>query len=732
VNEDRLRRHLADKAAGVDAKPGDPANLKARSANPLLVMGAGLALVALFGAGLAWLLPAGDETNAAAETTVAAETTETTLGVMLEQSSTAATIAVATPGIASDLPPLTAGDGPTLNWQSGQLPEGVWVSGIIPYGDGFLAWGQESQFEADSPPPMQLWRSGDGLEWTSLEATGLDAASEFWVSSMVAAGQRLLAVGIAYDTPPTQSAAHSYYPPTGERNILLTSADGTSWDSTELAVQPSGPTGNAGEYWSSGQPLLATRGDLVVVLTTQALTFDPYIVVADKLGEDARDIGGMSYGPDSIEVLGGVDGNEVIATFTPEELGIDPSYLANGGGGPRETRSAAYISTDGGVTFNAATTSGLDDLGYANGIVTTADGFVISGEQQTTGDQYPTGPAAWRSVDGVGWTKTQPFSSGWLTDLDGYGDLVVGAGENLVVSFDGGATFNRVEGPAFDPVADLEFSVDQVKAGPFGALATGSAWAPGPPPPPLEVEVDGLIYREVYAVSTSNYSVGPTVTITDAASGEVVFSRDDFWKPDHITYDLSGESITFNSPETGEPIVTVDWNEVRPSGPLDNTGTATVERDGLTVTIEFGDVGPGRVVITDTASGEVLFDQDNVFTPSYIQQDTDGYTILDPDTGEPIMRLDYTMLNEAYSTQTVDTGSQEPGVVLWFSADGEAWSRQSMTEAFGVAGWAQAVAVGADRVVVSIQPNDQFAPRTEEEAIAYVPPPTQVWVGTLP
>lgn len=728
MNEDRLRQHLADKAAAVDATPGDPANLEAHSANPLLVMGAGLALVAVLGAGLAWLLPEPDDTDAAADTS------QTTVALSVEEGSSSPTpSAMAAPGTGSDLPALTAGDGPVLSWQSGRIADGVFVNGIIPYGDGFVAWGQESPIEADASPPMQLWRSSDGLEWTALDATGLDVAGNFWVASMVAAGQRLVAVAVAYDPPPA-SDADRYYLPANERTFLLTSVDGVSWESTELATQPSGPSGNPGAYWSSGQPLLATRGDLVVLLTTQVLSFDPYIVVADQLGEEVGDIGGLSYGPDSIEVLGGVDGNEVIATFTPEELGIDPSYLANGGG-PIDTRAAAYVSTDGGVTFKSRDTSGLANIGYPYGIVSTADEFIVAGERVHQGDPQgePLGDqATWRSADGVSWTEGEPLVSGWLNGMDGFGSLIVGAGDNLVVSFDSGVTFKRVEGLAFDPVADVQFSIHQAETGAFGTLATGAAWQPGPPPPPLEVEVDGLIYREVYDVGTFDANSGPTVTITDAATGEVVFSKDNFWQPEYVSFDTAGDAITFLSPETGEPIITVDGTDIglEYAGPSRNAQPITFEKDGMTFTAEFGDMGLGRVVITDT-SGEVLFDQDNVFTPSYVRQDADGYTILDPDTGEPIMRLDNTILSDAYATQTIDTGSLEESV-LWFSTDGASWSRQSVTEAFGVAGWTQATAVGRDRVVITFQPNAGFSPRPTEQAEVYVAPPTQVWVGTLP
>jgi hypothetical protein len=723
VNEDRLRQHLADKAAGVDATPGDPASLKTHAANPLLVMGAGLALVTLLGAGLAWLLPAADGE-------IAVDTTETTLA-LAQGSADEATSSLRPVGGGSDLPAITAGDGPTLTWQGGQFTEGVWISGIIAYGDGYLAWGQETadqlDYEAGERPSFRLWRSSDGLEWSDIEAQGFGVEGDFWINSMLATDERLVAVGVAFDPPQgLEDGADSHFRPGTERTILMTSADGVSWETTEFTAQQSGPTANPGEHWSSGEPMLAARGDVVVLLSTSRLDFDPYLIIEERLAAEGLEIGGMSWGPDEIEVFG-FEGDEVIATFTPEELGVDPEVLEHGGG-PLETRSNAYISVDGGVTFTEHATSGLDEVGYLNGIVTTTDGFVVSGEQILDSGYVGGAQATWRSADGVAWTRGDPLADGWFSGLASYGDFIVGAGDNLIVSFDAGATFNRVEGPAFDPVADLQFNVELAKTGPFGTIATGSGWQPGPPPPPLEVEVDGLIYREVYGDDPDE--AGPLVTVTDAATGEVVFSKHSFWQPEHITYGADGdEFLTFNSPETGEPLMRVSWQELE-QNPFGSDAT-TIERDGLTFTIDFGDEDERvpHVVIVDSASGEVLFDVENVFTPSYIEQDDTGYTILDLDTGEPVMRIDYEDLERSYADAEFYT---EPEMAMWFSPDGRAWSRQSMTEAFGDSGWTQAMAVGIDRVIVTFQPYDQFGPLTEEEAQSYVPPPTQVWVGTLP
>lgn len=129
------------------------------------------------------------------------------------------------------------------------------------------------------------------------------------------------------------------------------------------------------------------------------------------------------------------------------------------------------------------------------------------------------------------------------------------------------------------------------------------------------MEVDGLIYRETYNVGTFNFRVGPTVTITDAATGEVLFSKENFWQPEHISYDeKAGDTVTFNSPETGEPILTVDWSEfgLGDVGPLGNGESASIEKDGLQLTAELGDRGIDRVVITEIASGDVLFDVEDV------------------------------------------------------------------------------------------------------------------------
>ena len=135
-----------------------------------------------------------------------------------------------------------------------------------------------------------------------------------------------------------------------------------------------------------------------------------------------------------------------------------------------------------------------------------------------------------------------------------------------------------------------------------------------------------------------------------------------------------------------------------------------VEHDGFTVTQPFG--APGPTTITDS-SGAVVATYDeagySAITPDDIpiQPDEDGVTFLDPDTLELIVTIPHEKFDEAHQPIEEimnDLGPEmtEPEMVIVFSADGQAWHGQTVSDAFGFEGYAR-VAVGDDVVLAWVE-----------------------------
>jgi hypothetical protein len=264
--------------------------------------------------------------------------------------------------------------------------------------------------------------------------------------------------------------------------------------------------------------------------------------------------------------------------------------------------------------------------------------------------------------------------------------------------------------------------MEQASVGPFGIVAAGSAYGEGPPPPDLVLEKDGLIYRETY---DENFE--QTVTVTDAATGEVLLEVDNYFSPEWIVE--NDESFTLLDPETGEEIMTISYLDLDLGHDLLGGEIVTVEVDGLIYTEDWAN---DHITVTDAASGEVVVDIPHARQPLHLRQEDDGFTLLDPVTGDELITILYVEMEAAYEKQYAQEDYvQERVMALWYSQDGSAWSRQDQRAAFGDFGYMSGLVSGEDRVVAIFMPEPDSYPQTEDEELAYIAPPSQVWVGTL-
>ena len=713
--KDEIRHHLSSKAEAMQVEvPHEPKKGSRRQA-PLAAAAAAMAMVLAVGVTVPLVSGGDDETDG-----IEIPARNDDLSASTETQTAAAT---RPGGTASSVAPelVAAGDGPTLTWQQGTFPDDGFFYGATAFEGGFLAWGAENrpQEEAEFVSTFALWFSSDGFTWERVDSSGLGVGQNEWVNQVISVDGGLVAVGAAFDPPREARPESSFAPPQNERTVVWSSTDGRTWVRTELDQDL--PTSDTpGELWYGGQALVASSGGRVVMVQSHMLEFDPSSIVEQKLSDlGIVDFNGLGMDDDGVEVFGGQEAEELIAQFSYEELGVDPALFRDG---PQrtETITTSFVSTDGGSSWTRSDTSGFDDLGYLNGMVGTNNGFLAVGDTQYD-QQGGGGPATWTSTDGVNWTKVANVDT-YVYNLSAFGDLIVAPGEKLVLSRDGGSTWNTLTGPAFDDVDDLHFSLDQAAVGAFGIVASGSAWSEGPPPPDLVLEKDGLIYRESY-----DQDYQQTVTVTDAATGEVRLEVDNYYSPEWIVE--NDDSFTVLNPDTGEEVITIGYMQMELGfGGIGNV--VTVEVDGLVYTEDWEQ---DRITVTNAETGEVVVDILSARQPAHMRQDDEGFTLLDPETGEDLMSITYQEMETAYRSQYVEQEVlyEQPVMAVWYSQDGTAWSRQDMRDAFGDSGYMSGLVSGTDRVVVVFMPEPDFYPESEDEALAYTPPPSQVWVGTL-
>ena len=161
----------------------------------------------------------------------------------------------------------------------------------------------------------------------------------------------------------------------------------------------------------------------------------------------------------------------------------------------------------------------------------------------------------------------------------------------------------------------------------------------------------------------------------------------------------------------------------------DGPPVAVISKDGITVTFDemFG-------TVTVSRGDEILLE-----VPLYEETAPEGVTydletstlsFADPESGEVLISLTLAEIQQADQERfgDGDVGMPQEETVILFSQDETSWSVQSIGEAFDVEQGFPRLFVFDDFVLAAVQEVDLRAGFDPE----YVPPPTRIWIGTLP
>ncbi len=243
---------------------------------------------------------------------------------------------------------------------------GAWVTEVVAWDGGFLAYGHED-ISWDEPGPPRTWASGDGVNWTAV-AIALPEGAER-VGRIVAAGDRLW--GLA-SYPPARAGG-----PT--RLLRVRSRDGLAWRRSPLP--------RVGRIEA-----LHPVGDRL------------YLTVTKAQGPDARSTLGVHRSTDSVTwtplAVGRPLGSEIIvARRTLVMVG------SRGGCTTADDRcvAAAWRSTDGGVTWAPKPVTGTPrwaSRAWMTQAAALPDGTLVAVGTELEGWEPST--AAWVSLPGGG------------------------------------------------------------------------------------------------------------------------------------------------------------------------------------------------------------------------------------------------------------------------------------------------------------------------------------------
>ena len=222
-------------------------------------------------------------------------------------------------------------------------------------------------------------------------------------------------------------------------------------------------------------------------------------------------------------------------------------------GGPDEHRFFVWTSVDGSA-WNLVDDA-FPDGAYVGEILPTTNAFVTQGFV----DREDNDEGMWWSADGRSWeaSNTDSIELALNGGLAVWGDKILAVGETddgtrLWTSTDGRTWEQLPPSPTLDHTDQVNISVDQVAAGPYGIVLLGELARAPQPLPQVVIEKDDLILT---ADPETN-----GVTVTDASTGNVLLDTNLF-DPDFVIIDEDDGSVTFLDPDTGEVLITITSEE---------------------------------------------------------------------------------------------------------------------------------------------------------------------------
>ena len=436
--------------------------------------------------------------------------------------------------VASGGPALTSGN---VVWQRVPLPgAGQDINAIVFDGEEFVL------LTMDQRGQPQMFRSTTGLDWAQAPGPQADANNGFWIQSMTAFEDKLVAIGQSFDGARGR-----------ENTVVFTSTPDDGWVRSDLEIEDRVVIGDAEFDTHSWVQSVSVTNEGFTLVGNQGAEINPEFLLADVIDPELLR-NGWGTSPDGLQFFDN-EGREV-ESFTWEELGLDPevgSWLSGG-------KPLLWNSSDGidWVRADAELPSGIQGVGsYVRG--SGFDALLAYGNF---------GSSLWISRDGE-WTRPDiEVVAEALTVFDGK-VIVAGVGVEDGVS----GIWSSSDGVTWDEAPAPPAAINQFYPSAGGLVGLG--WGEAQPVGPAEVEVDGF-------------------TLQSFASGKLVLLDSDGTIVLESFDEGLGEqsSLSFTDPDSGEVIVTVDrddlraaWETVFREQPIERrepTPSIVISNDGVT------------------------------------------------------------------------------------------------------------------------------------------------------
>lgn len=540
--EQRLAQHLGATADGIEAPSGSPGTaigIAHRRRRNRRTFGSSLAAIALVATGIgAYQLSDGDgSVDIAADVDDGEE-------AMVEETTNddEATAATGT----SDPLSLPASTGPSLDWNEVDASTNGWFGGSVVWtGESFVAVTHNTTGSA-------LLRSEDGTTWTE---SNTPDGYDIW--GLQGSGQSLVAWGADTSQYSEETEPVPFIQP--ETAVFVSNDNGNSWD--VLPPIPTTTDDTVSPYvFSSGNVGGAAIVDSTVVVgVSRFIQLDVEKIIEDfgiETDGEAAEFRGWSTSEDAVGICLDEFCNQEF-TITFEELGLTEAESESMWRGSDTT--TVYRSVDGGewVLADLAT-----DTGYTDAILAVGGEFkmCVMGEED--------GSSLYSSPDGLSWTLVSSNNQmgGLTTD-----------GTNLYAQrwdMEGGLVRSTDGGVTWSPLTDGVRGAHQVNGGPSGIVAAGQLYDESFDGPGMSMPVS--LEKDGYLITWQDIGL----TVTEIATGEVVLSFDEEdmdqdEAPETVIEEESDEtgsfSLTFLDPETLEPLVTLNEDDLNEAFNIDTS-----------------------------------------------------------------------------------------------------------------------------------------------------------------
>jgi hypothetical protein len=423
---------------------------------------------------------------------------------------------------------LAAGIEPTLSWRmvDGTVSP-ITGAGIVTTGEGVTyalstAPGARQEDAVDGRVPGAIYRTSDGETWESALI-----GDHRW-NRLAEHDGVLYAVATAPGASGPDASASA--------SVGVSTDAAETWTETELPVEITRPQTSA-ELYANTAVSLGVTSDVTAALVTGSFSVDPSRAIASKLG-DAAASAGWYQTPDGFAVTeveecsgtegSGTEGSDntdppVSRPITPKadeadlcetELGAvswDDLDISD----PLALQQQHLLLSSDGSTWEEVPLP-FDDLFTNAALHGTSSGLLLVATRYTEDGSALGGTSSTRiyhSIDGRSWAETASGANIFLGAVAGDRVIAEAANGSLLVSNDGGLTFDRENLTALIPHQGEAF-VGRSAAGPLGFAAVFTVIEPEPGNADDEAAIVGPEeFRDYELLVTS--TDGSSWTVTD-------------------------------------------------------------------------------------------------------------------------------------------------------------------------------------------------------------------------